>query len=332
VKVEPVTTESDEQLARAARNGDVSAFVTLTERHRAAMRATAIALLGYVDEVDDATQEAVLLAFQRFPQLRDPASAGPWLKAIVRNVCRMQLRVRQPMPVAEPRLLLPPAEVPGPEAALDRGGAQDWIWHAVGTLSGPIREVTILRYFTEFSSYEHIAQLCGIGVGTVGSRLRDGRRALTRSLRETAGDAYAAADAEAARYRRQAGHLDATLHDGSYQRVIDEWCRPDLSVVMMGGLTGDRSTLLSLIASTKEAGVSTRLRDSVGSRDVIVWEKDFLNPADDPEHCPPRTAWLLRLREGRVAHLSVAYGPAAGERETRVLPHGSAGPTLSEAR
>jgi RNA polymerase sigma factor (sigma-70 family) len=263
------------------------AAVTLVERHRAGMRATAIALLGYVDEVDEAVQEAVLLAFKRLAQLRDPASAGLWLKAIVRNVCRMQLRVRRPVPMAEPRLLLPPAGEPGPEEALDRTAARDWMWHALGRLSLPVREVAVLRYFTQFSSYEHIAQLCGIGVDTVGSRLRDGRRALSRSLRETAGDAYAAADAEAARYRRQADHLEATLLDGSYRRAIADWCRPDLSVVVMGGLVGDRSTLLSLIENAKNAGVGTRLHDSVGSRDVIVWERDFLNPPKDPEHCPP---------------------------------------------
>ncbi|MDR7274157.1 RNA polymerase sigma factor [Catenuloplanes atrovinosus] len=35
---------------------------------------------------------------------------------------------------------------------------------------------------------------------------------------------------------------------------------------------------------------------------------DFVNPPSDPDHCPPTFAWLLRLREGRVARLGVAYG------------------------
>ncbi|WP_432829105.1 RNA polymerase sigma factor [Dactylosporangium sp. CA-092794] len=301
----------DEELVRAARAGDVAAFVMLTERHRAAMRATAVALLGYVDEVDDAMQDAMLLAFRRLPQLRDPASVGAWLKAIIRNVCRGWLRLQRPVPVAEPRLLLPSAGEPGPEETVDRGATRDWMWHALNALSTPIREAMVLRYFTRFSSYQHIAQLCGVGVDTVGGRLRDGRRALAGSLRESAGDAYASADAEAAWYRRQAEHLDATLHDGSHRRVIEDWCRPDMSVVVLGGLAGDRSTLLSQIETTSNAGVETRLHDAVGSRDVIVWEKDFLNPPDDPEHCPPRTAWLLRLRDGKVARLGIAYGTTA---------------------
>ncbi|MCA2219573.1 RNA polymerase sigma factor [Jidongwangia harbinensis] len=299
---------SDEELGRRARGGDATAFATLTERHRAALRATAIACLGTVDEADDAVQEAVLLALRRLPQLRDPQAAGAWLKAIVRNVCRMQLRSRRPAPVAEPQLLLPSATEPGPEEAFDRNTARDWVWHGVATLSEPVREVTLLRYFTRFSSYEQIAQVCGIRVDTVGSRLRDGRRALARALRETAGEAHAAADAVAAAQRRTAQQHAATINDGHGARVFDDWFRPDLSLTLMGHLVGDRATLRAMTDMTLSAGVTVRLHDAIGSRDVVVWDMNFVNPSDDPEHCPPATAWLLRLRGGRVARLRVAYG------------------------
>jgi RNA polymerase sigma factor (sigma-70 family) len=303
-----LTAESDGELASAAQRGDTAAFAVVTERHRGVLRATAISLLGYVDEVDDAVQDAVLIAFRRLPELRDPEAIGPWLKAIVRNVCLMQLRARTPLPVAEPELLLPPTGEPRPDEALERAGSRDWVWHAVTRLSAPIREVVLLRYFTRFSSYDQIAQLCDIPLDTVGSRLRDGRRALARTLRETAGDAYRAADAEAAAHRLQARQHLASIEAGGYDRVVKDWFRPDASVVVQGSIIGDRSMMLTMIDFTMGAGVLTRLHDAVGSNGVLVWEGDFINPRSDPEHCPPTFAWLLRMREGRVARLGLVYG------------------------
>ncbi|MDP9794510.1 RNA polymerase sigma-70 factor (ECF subfamily) [Catenuloplanes nepalensis] len=298
--------EADGDLARAARDGDVAAFAALAERHRAAMRVTAIGELGYTDEVDDAVQDAMISAFRQVASLREPEAAGAWLRAITRNVCRMRVRTRIPAPVADPEPWMSPAE--GPDELLDRAGTRDWVWHAIARLSDPIREVMLLRYFTGMSSYAQISQLCGIGVDTVGSRLRDGRRILALTLRETAGAAFEAADAEAAALRREAEQHFAVIHTGGYDRIIDDWFRPDFSVVFMGWLHGDRAAAREMIDRTMGAGVTATLHDAVGSRNVVLWEGDFHNPSSDPDHCPPRFAWLLRMREGRVARLGVAYG------------------------
>ncbi|WP_041840827.1 RNA polymerase sigma factor [Actinoplanes friuliensis] len=298
---------SDEELVTSALTGEVSAFVVLTERHRAGMRATAIAVLGYTDEAEDAVQDAVLTALQRLSDLREPAAAGAWLRQIVRNNCLMRLRQRQPVPVAEPESLLPPADDPRPDEVIERSHARDWVRHAVGLLSPALREVTLLRYFTEFRSYRQIAQLCGIPEETVGSRLRDGRRALTRTLQESSGDAHPEADLEADGHRRLARQHLAAMQGDEYERVIEDWYQPDLSVVALGGLAGDRSALRLMMDYTFSAGVGIRLRDATASGNVLVWETDFLNPASDPDHCPAGSAWLFRMSRGRVARLAVAY-------------------------
>lgn len=292
---------ADEELARTARAGDVAAFAALTERHRPGMRATAIALLGYTDEAEDAVQDAVLTALRRLGDLRDPAAAGPWLKAIVRNTCRMMLRAHRPLPVAEPGLLLPPRTD-------ETDDTPDWVRSALAELSAPIRDVTLLRYFSGFSSYREIAELCGIPAETVGSRLRDGRRILARRLRETAGAAHAESAGPAGATRAQAADHFAAMHAGRYHRVVEEWYRPDAQVVVLGGLTGDRSTLTAMLDYTLGGGVRARLHDATASGDTLIWESDFLNPADDPGHCPPRMAMLFRIRGGRVARLGVTYG------------------------
>jgi hypothetical protein len=55
------------------------------------------------------------------------------------------------------------------------------------------------------------------------------------------------------------------------------------------------------------AGVRQRLVRAVPSRDFVIWEMDLINPPDDPEHCPPGVAWLMRLRDGRVEQLRLFH-------------------------
>lgn len=65
------------------------------------MRAVALGLLGYGTDADDAVQDAMLTAMSKLGGLRDPAAAGPWLRAIVRNCCRMRLRARRDLPLSQ---------------------------------------------------------------------------------------------------------------------------------------------------------------------------------------------------------------------------------------
>ncbi|MEV8563141.1 sigma-70 family RNA polymerase sigma factor [Streptomyces sp. NPDC051917] len=80
-------TAEDAALTRAARSGDVSALALLLERHRPAIRAVALSLLGPGPDVDDVMQEAALVALRRIVDVRDPEAVGPWLRMVVRNSC-----------------------------------------------------------------------------------------------------------------------------------------------------------------------------------------------------------------------------------------------------
>ncbi|WP_432840138.1 RNA polymerase sigma factor [Dactylosporangium sp. CA-092794] len=300
----------DAELARAARSGDDGAFAVLIQQHLAGMRAVAIALLGYVDEAEDVVQDAVLVALRSLPQLRDPEAAGAWLRSIVRNNCRMLLRSRRAVPVAEPALLMPAADGLDPAAVLDRAATRDWVHHAVAALPEPVRDVAVLRYFSDYSSYRQIAELCAVPEHTVRSRLRDGRRALGRVLRDTAAVAHADSGAMATATRHEAeAAIQAGLH-GDLRRVIGDRFHPDARVTMAGLSTGGMSVLVPMMDDTLGAGVSLRLVHAAASGGVVLWEIEFLNPAHDPQHCPPAMAWLHTLRQGRTERLRVAYRPA----------------------
>ncbi|MET0418236.1 MAG: sigma-70 family RNA polymerase sigma factor, partial [Actinoplanes sp.] len=171
------------ELVLLAQAGDAAALGALLVGHEAGMRSVAVSLLGHGPDADDAVQDAMVVALRRIGEVRNPAAVGPWLRTIVRNNARMTLRGPRPVPVADPEWFAEPATTPTPEEALDSGALRDWVWHAIGALSEPDRLVTLLRYFSDASSYEQIAAVCGVPVGTVRSRLSHARRALAGGLR-----------------------------------------------------------------------------------------------------------------------------------------------------
>ncbi|MEV0404040.1 RNA polymerase sigma factor [Actinoallomurus sp. NPDC050550] len=136
-----------------AQAGDAAALGSLLARHRAGMFAVALSVLRDRDESEDAVQDASILALARIGDLRDPAAIGPWLKMIVRNVCRKRPRVTTPILTGG----LPVANSVDPQELLERHALRDWVWHAIGQLSQPLRVVALLRYFSSVTRYEEIA-------------------------------------------------------------------------------------------------------------------------------------------------------------------------------
>ena len=173
---------SDAELTRAAQAGDAGSLGVLLARHEAGMRAVALSMIGYGPDTDDVVQDAALVAVRRITDVRNPAAVGPWLRAVVRNECRMWLRSRRIGDRGGEILSALPSEDPMPEELIDRQMLQDWVWHAVEDLSPSLRVVAMLRYFSDVSSYEQIAAVCELPIGTVRSRLSQVRVKLTEGL------------------------------------------------------------------------------------------------------------------------------------------------------
>jgi len=300
---------SDPELVLSTRSGDATSLAVLLERHRAGMRAVAFSLLGYGPDAEDAVQDAMLVAVRRIGEVRDPAAIGPWLRAVVRNNCRMLARAARPAPLGDWEALRLPAREPTPEELLERRAHRDWVWHALGELSEPVRLVTLLRYFSEVSSYEQIAALCAVPVGTVRSRLNQGRGKLAAALRATADSAHDDIAVLTAARRRDAEETLAAARRGEFERVAREAWWPDLTAILPSGQRVDDglTVLLRGMDADLSHGVRQRIRHVVAGSDVTIWEADLISPADDPQHCPPAVVWLQHLRAGRVRQLRLFH-------------------------
>ncbi|MFC4536652.1 RNA polymerase sigma factor [Sphaerisporangium dianthi] len=301
-------TLTDAELVRDAQSGDVRALGLLLAGHEADMRAVALCILGHGPDAEDAVQEAVLIVLRRIGDLREPASVRPWLRAIVRNACLRQLRARRPIPVGDVETLPLPRHEPDPGELLEHHALRDWVWHALDELSPRLWLVTMLRHFTEVTAYEDIAQVCGIPVGTVRSRLSQARTKLSQALLATANLAHDDVAAQEDRRRREAEETLWAARTGSFAQALTELCSPEVEITTgKGVLTKGFDWLLGAMDRDLHAGVRQRVAGVVAGRDVVIWNNRLINPPDDPFHCPPTVLWVHHLRAGRVCKIRLFH-------------------------
>ena len=126
----------------------------------------------------DAVQDAYLRALRHFGGWRG-GDARAWLLTIVRNVCR-SARGGTDVEFDETLHSGDVAER-DPAADLARSTARETLGQALERLPQEFREVIVLRELEELS-YKEIADVTGVPVGTVMSRLSRGRERLRRAL------------------------------------------------------------------------------------------------------------------------------------------------------
>jgi RNA polymerase sigma-70 factor (ECF subfamily) len=157
----------------------------LVEAHLDAVHGYALALCRQKDLAEDAVQRAFLKAFQKVHTLQDPLAARAWLLTILRNELAMEWRGRSRLvALEEPEW----AELPGEaaeESDIDPALLAE-LPKALERLSESAREILLLRYQQELS-YEQIAALLEVPLGTVQSRIHRAKLALRTQLAPVGG-------------------------------------------------------------------------------------------------------------------------------------------------
>ena|SRR5579883_429868 len=135
-------------------------------------------------DAEDAVQECYLRALRHFDSYRGPAMK-PWLLAILRNVCNAEFARRRKQAASSDQFDEPADETPpiwqepqlSPESALLRQHDGDTIRQLVAGLPPPFREAIVLREINDLT-YQEIAEISGVPVGTVMSRIARARSML----------------------------------------------------------------------------------------------------------------------------------------------------------
>jgi RNA polymerase sigma factor (sigma-70 family) len=148
-------------------------------------------MVRQTDVAEDLTLEIFVRAFRFLPTFKPVFTFSTWLFRVATNYCRSYLRRRRLLTIplqaetgeGESRYTCVevPDEEPTPQEALVQAQCYERLHEAVAALPAKYRAVLQLHYFEELS-YEEIAVLHQVPLGTVKVQLHRGRYLLQRTL------------------------------------------------------------------------------------------------------------------------------------------------------
>lgn len=169
----------DDTLVRRSQDGDDHAFAELVRRHADLAYRVALRMLRDPHAADDAAQEAFVRAWRSLDGFRSDARFTSWLYRIVVTSCIDHARRRTAARLPPDVEVTDPSPSPHDEAAARE--TADQVLVVVEQLAPGDRAAFVLRT-VEGLSYSEVAEILGISVAAVRSRLRRARRQVLARL------------------------------------------------------------------------------------------------------------------------------------------------------
>lgn len=177
---------TDRELVDASRAGDRDALDALLRRHHARIQLTCRRILHDTSDADDAAQNALISIVRSIDSFDGRSSFSTWAYRIATNAALDEVRRR----TRRPRGLTDDLPEPIDERSSGRLAAVDErssIEAALSHLPIDFRVAVVLRDVLDLD-YETIAEIVGVPIGTVRSRIARGRAGLVDRLgNETTG-------------------------------------------------------------------------------------------------------------------------------------------------
>lgn len=181
---------NETELVRQAKNGNTDAFEQLISDYQAKIYYIAFHMMGNEQDAEDAAQEAILKAYRYLSSFKEESGFYTWLYRITHNICLDMLRKRKRNHTHSTDLVKKDRDgqetevqlvddKPQPEEELMSRQVQTDMQAAIAELKEHYRTVIVLRDI-EGMSYEDIAAVTEISVGTVKSRLNRARESLRK--------------------------------------------------------------------------------------------------------------------------------------------------------
>lgn len=167
----------DRDLVERAQRGDREAFALLARTNADALFAVAQRILRDVGRAEDATQQALVIAWRELRRLRDPDRFDGWLHRILVNACYAELARARRWSGNVRVLTLADQSRPDELTIADR----DQLERGFRRLPPEQRAILVLHHYLGLSPAE-IAELLGLPAGTARSRLHYAHRAMRAAL------------------------------------------------------------------------------------------------------------------------------------------------------
>ncbi|MEI2755206.1 MAG: sigma-70 family RNA polymerase sigma factor [Chitinophagaceae bacterium] len=179
--------KDEEDLIRSALAGESQAFGILVERYQDRLFTAMISIVGSSDEAEDVVQEAFIQAYIKLNTFQMNSRFFTWLYRIAFNYALSRRRKnRNQVSLDQSREATgndPMDQREGPDASMQREESVVQVRIAMDRLTEDHRTILVLREM-QGMSYEHIAEILEVEIGTVRSRLNRARSQLKSTLEQ----------------------------------------------------------------------------------------------------------------------------------------------------
>jgi RNA polymerase sigma factor (sigma-70 family) len=183
-----LTGETDHELVAKSLQGNEKAFRGLIERYHSTAYAVVRGVLGDSDDVEDVLQMVYIKIHRGLAGFRGDAKLSTWIYQIARNEAINAVKKRRfdTSSIEDVTLAAPSSE--SPEAAMRKTDTGRHLEEAMERLDENQRMALELRYMGE-RSYDEIAEMMGIPLGTVKTHIHRGKAELKKIIaRRAAGE------------------------------------------------------------------------------------------------------------------------------------------------
>jgi RNA polymerase sigma-70 factor (ECF subfamily) len=174
--------EDETALIEKAQNGDRNAFGELVIHYYPGVVQVVFRLCGDAGLAQDMAQEAFLRGWINLPSFRPQSSLRNWLYRIAVNATLDVLRRRPEEQFEDEVIQMSPDQAMGPESALIEKERVALLQQAMRSLPEAARSVLVLREYGGLS-YQEIAGVLDVPIGTVMSRLNYARNRMRELLK-----------------------------------------------------------------------------------------------------------------------------------------------------
>jgi len=185
---ESLVFEQDAVLIKGLKAGKQHYFNQLVFKYKDKIYNTSYRFLADYQEANDITQECFMAVHKNIRKFREESSLSTWIYTITVNLCKNRLksagnRMRErTLPIME-RALDIKDDKGNPAKFLEKKEFETKIQAEIEKLSSDMKDVVILRDIEQLS-YEEIAKILSVDLGTVKSRLHRARLELRTALKE----------------------------------------------------------------------------------------------------------------------------------------------------
>ena len=177
---------NEQKLIERASGGDPAAFNQLMAMHEKRMYAVALRMFANREDAQDCLQEAMLRIYRAISGFKGQSSFSTWVYRITMNTCLDEMRRKKNRPSTSLDNLLDQGWSPSdggnaPERSAIQTETRQMLAGAIRELPEDMRSAIVLRDVQGYS-YDEIAQMLDVNVGTIKSRISRGREKLREKL------------------------------------------------------------------------------------------------------------------------------------------------------